>query len=117
MVAFVIDYRISAFTIPAVFSDQRYGQLLSDFGGSRHRPVRANPDVVHPGADLPRIARKQSQTRTLRVRRPRDLPGVRPPFLGPLLPDRGAVHRVRRRDDLPLPLGDPLQTARLVWGC
>ena len=46
-----------------------------------------------------------------------DLAGLRPPLFGPLLPDRGALHRLRRGDGVPLPLGDPVQTARLVRGC
>src|SRR5258708_25096152 len=48
------------------------------------------------------------------MRRAGQLAGERPSVLGPLLPDRGALHRLRRGDHLPLPVGDPIQAARLV---
>src|SRR5471030_3076747 len=43
-----------------------------------------------------------------------ELARVRSPILGEVLPHRGAFHRVRRRDGLPLSVGDPVQAARLV---
>src|SRR5207253_8054304 len=36
------------------------------------------------------------------------------PVLGAVLPHRRPLHRVRRRDGLSLPLGNPIQAARLV---
>src|SRR5258708_36465021 len=43
------------------------------------------------------------------------LGGHRSPLLRPLFPDRRSLHRLRRRDRFPLPMGDPIQAARLVW--
>src|ERR1043166_8782791 len=51
------------------------------------------------------------------MRRRGDVARFRSSLLCPLLPHRGALHRVRRRDRFPLPLGDPVQAARLVRGC
>src|SRR5450755_2418933 len=43
-----------------------------------------------------------------------ELARVRSPILGEVLPHRCSFHRVRRRDGLPLSVGDPVQAARLV---
>src|SRR5436305_8538304 len=48
------------------------------------------------------------------MRRSGELAGVRSSLLRPLLFDRSPLHRLRRRDGLPLPLGDPLQVPRMV---
>src|ERR1051326_2608128 len=48
------------------------------------------------------------------MRRPGNLAGFRSPLLRALLSHRRALHRVRRGDGLPLPLGNPLQIPRMV---
>src|ERR1700722_15054546 len=71
-------------------------------------------DGLHRGPQ----ALEQGQARRVRVRHRADSdPARRWQGPGQVLPDRDAVHRLRHRDRLPLPLGGDLRQARHVRPC